>query len=89
MVENTKHFENLRHPQSSKTDVKLDGPHRPTAATRKLMCRLLKKWTDPLVDNVAVAPVAARANTNVPESKYLDTPRVLKSYGLSYEQVLD
>eukprot|EP00959_Pyramimonas_sp_CCMP1952_P030418 637526-Pyramimonas_sp.AAC.1 len=38
-VENTRHFENLRHPQSSKKQVKLDGPCRPLAETRKTMCK--------------------------------------------------
>ncbi len=86
-MENTRHFENLRHPQTLHKEIKLMCGRRPSAKVRAIMCRA-KGWKDPLSDQPDI-DFRPKGKFRAEPQRYLDTSAVLLDHGLTFPEALE
>ena len=87
IVENLRHFNNRRHPQSCKKHIKLMDPCRPTADSRAKVCKA-KKWQDPLVLGASARERTTTKRGPTLPQRLLDTVAICNDCGLSYDELI-
>eukprot|EP00959_Pyramimonas_sp_CCMP1952_P149008 3117754-Pyramimonas_sp.AAC.1 len=79
-VENRRHFDNLRRPQTSRADVRLESPRPPSGTARDIFLAA-KRWGLDVKSCSTQGPLK--------KHKLLDTAKIIRACGLDYQEAVE